>query len=218
VLEFRARGKEDPRGGGEDLWVLGSHPLDMILDLAGSPVACSAEVFVGDRPITRADVFEGPEGIGPLAGDRVHAMFRHAKGEHAYFASVRGAGRTPPRFALQIFGTEGVLEIVQTQEYPTVSYVRDPAWCAGRTGAKWQKVSTAGIDVPEPLDKSWPNVGHGPGITNLLRAIETNSEAPCNPRESRRIIEMILAVFESQRLGRPVPLPLERLNNPLLSL
>src|SRR5262245_6541312 len=29
VLEYRGRGKEDARGGGEDLWVLGSHIMDL---------------------------------------------------------------------------------------------------------------------------------------------------------------------------------------------
>ena len=35
VLEIRARVKEDQRGGGEDLWVLGSHVLDLMADICG---------------------------------------------------------------------------------------------------------------------------------------------------------------------------------------
>ena len=35
VLELRARGKEDQRGGGEDLWVLGSHMFGLMRSLAG---------------------------------------------------------------------------------------------------------------------------------------------------------------------------------------
>ena len=38
LLEFRGRGKEDRRGGGEDLWVLGSHVLDMIRALHEPPI------------------------------------------------------------------------------------------------------------------------------------------------------------------------------------
>jgi len=30
ILELRGRGKEDPRGGAEDLWVLGSHVMNLI--------------------------------------------------------------------------------------------------------------------------------------------------------------------------------------------
>jgi len=36
VLELRGRGKEDQRGGGQDLWVLGCHVLDMMADLGGA--------------------------------------------------------------------------------------------------------------------------------------------------------------------------------------
>ena len=42
VLELRARGKEDARrGGGEDLWVLGSHVLDLMRFFSGDPENCS---------------------------------------------------------------------------------------------------------------------------------------------------------------------------------
>jgi predicted dehydrogenase len=39
VLELRGRGKEDQRGGGEDLWVLGSHVLGLMSLVAMRPHA-----------------------------------------------------------------------------------------------------------------------------------------------------------------------------------
>ena len=44
VLEVRTRGKEDRRGGGEDLMVLGVHLLDLCRDLLGEPSWCFARV------------------------------------------------------------------------------------------------------------------------------------------------------------------------------
>ena len=44
VLEFRARGKEDRRGGGEDLWVLGTHMLNLIHHFGGEPQWCFGTV------------------------------------------------------------------------------------------------------------------------------------------------------------------------------
>ena len=35
ILELRGRGKEDRRGGGEDLWVLGSHIMNLIHQFGG---------------------------------------------------------------------------------------------------------------------------------------------------------------------------------------
>ena len=75
VLEYRGRGKEDRRGGGEDLWVLGTHVMDMIRVLAGHPKWCFAKVSQDGHPVTAADVVEGAEGIGPLAGDAIHAVY-----------------------------------------------------------------------------------------------------------------------------------------------
>ena len=44
VLEIRGRGKEDRRGGGEDLLVLGPHIMDLFRDLLGEPAWCFARV------------------------------------------------------------------------------------------------------------------------------------------------------------------------------
>ena len=45
VLELRGRGKEDRRGGGEDLWVLGSHVFNMMQFFGGEPEWCFAQAF-----------------------------------------------------------------------------------------------------------------------------------------------------------------------------
>ena len=89
VLEFRGRGKEDRRGGGEDLWVLGSHVMDLIRLFGGQPRWCFASVMHGGKPVTAADVVEGPEGIGPLAGDAVQSIYLMPDGSTAYFGSQR---------------------------------------------------------------------------------------------------------------------------------
>ncbi len=75
VLEIRGRGKGDRRGGGEDLWVLGSHVLNMITYLGGKPRSCSAMLLQDGRRVTKDDVREGAEGLGPLAGNELHARF-----------------------------------------------------------------------------------------------------------------------------------------------
>jgi predicted dehydrogenase len=127
VLEFRGRGKEDKRGGGEDLWVLGSHVMDLIHTLGGDAKSCFATVFEGGRPIRRDDVKEGAEGIGPLAGDEVHAVYKLASGAAASFDSVRNAGGEPTRFGIQVFGSKGILEIY-TGYLPPVSFLPRRAW------------------------------------------------------------------------------------------
>ena len=41
MLEIRGRGLGDRRGGGEDLWVLGCHIMNLIHYFAGEPKSCS---------------------------------------------------------------------------------------------------------------------------------------------------------------------------------
>ena len=43
VVALRGRGKEDHRGGGEDLWVLGTR-IRLVRCLGGKPLSCSAEI------------------------------------------------------------------------------------------------------------------------------------------------------------------------------
>lgn len=217
VLEYRGRGKEDRRGGGEDLWVLGSHVMDSIRNLGGHPTWCFAEVTKEGRPVTKADVVEGAEGIGPLAGDAVRAMYGMPDGSTAYFQSVRNAAGKPSRYGLQIFGSGGVFELLEGV-LPPLKYLRDPGWSPGRSKAQWQDVSSAGIGQPEPLDTPEYRARHVVAVRDLIHAIENDSQPKCNMYEARGAIEMIVAVFESHRQGRPVKLPLENRQNPLTML
>jgi predicted dehydrogenase len=111
VLEARARCKEDHRGGGEDFWVLGSHIMDMLRAFFGDPLSCQASVTVGGRPARKSDVRQGNEGIGPLAGDAIWAEYLFAGEIRASVATRRDKAGNPSRFAVQIFGTKGILEL-----------------------------------------------------------------------------------------------------------
>lgn len=218
VLEYRARGKEDSRGGAEDLWVLGTHMFDLTHALAGRPDWCFASVTQGGRPITKADVVDGPEGIGPIAGDAVRAMYGLPDGSTLYFNSLRkaGAGKVP-RYGLWIYGTAGVIEI-QEGMMPAVKVLLDPSWSAPRSGIAWQDVTSAGIAQSEPLTDPSASTRHTRVIQDLLACIEEKREPSGGIRANRDAVEMITAVFESQRLGRSVTLPLETRVNPLTLL
>ncbi len=214
VLEFRGRGKEDRRGGGGDLWVLGTHVLDMVHAIAGKPDWTFARVFANGHPATRDDIADGAEGIGQLVGDEVQATYGLPGGVTGYFASKRNAAGNPTRYGLQIFGSKGVLEIIEGT-LPPVRYLGDPAWSPGRTSAKWQPVSSAGIGVPEPLSGPEYRARHTLAIRDLLAAIEENREPVGNASAARDVTEMIVSVFASHFAGESVRLPLKERGNPL---
>ncbi|MFH1266096.1 MAG: Gfo/Idh/MocA family oxidoreductase [Planctomycetota bacterium] len=217
VLELRARGKEDGRGGGEDLWVLGTHVLNLVNHLGGEPKSCYATVEKEGRPVTKDDVAPGNEGIGPLAGDEIHAMYRLDGGRTAYFDSVRGAGGRPSRFGLRIFGSEGVIEM-GTGYLPPVFFLPDSSWAPGRSGKAWVPVSSAGVGQPEPLSDGGLYAGNVLAVNDLIAAVEEDGQPQSSIYEARTATEMIVAVFESHRQGGPVAFPLENRQNPLAML
>jgi len=217
VLEFRGRGKEDQRGGGEDLWVLGTHVFDLILLLGGTAKWCHARVTEQGRPVGRDDVRDGSEGIGPLAGDGVDAMFGLASGATAFFASHRRLAGTPTRFGLAVHGSRGVLEM-RTGYLPDTYLLEDSSWSPGRTGSKWLGVSSAGVDRPEPLADTGLHGGNLLIARDLIRAIETDTQPLGSVYDARAAVEMIAAIFDSHRRRAPVELPLANRDNPLLAL
>ena len=207
VLELRGRGKEDARGGGEDLWVLGSHILDMMIGVQGRPQWCFADVRLAGRPIERSDVKPGNEGYTVIAGDAVHATYGFSDGVVGAFDSLRGAAGQPSRFALQIFGTEGVLEVTSAQQ-PIVRVLDDPSWSPGRSGKNWTPLlASAG--------KADPHAGHLAAIDDLLDSIEQGREPLCGARAARDVVEMIVATFASAVHHKPVALPIVQRSNPL---
>ena len=216
VLELRGRGKEDRRGGGEDLWVLGSHVMNLMHHFGGEPNWCFAQVQQDNQPITKQHVAEGSEGIGPLAGDSLAAMYGMDDGVTAYFASQRDQGRGQ-RFGVQIFGSEGIIEILSGY-LPAVNFLPDPKWSPGRSAAKWIPVSSAGPGQPEPLKNGGLNEGNVLAVHDLLQAIQEDRLPECSVYEGRTTIEMIAGVFESHRQNGPVSIPLKNRKNPLTLL
>lgn len=217
VLEIRVRGKEDSRrGGGEDLWVLGTHMLDLARLLSGDVESCFATVRAGGEPVTAKHVKPGNEGIGPLAGDHIEAMFRFKNGTPCFFGSRRGAAGNPTRFGLTVFGSKGIIKM-QSGYLRPAWLLRDPSWSPGRSGSKWETISSNGPGKPETISGD----GHGgnvDAVRDLIASIEEDRQPISSAYDARAATEMIVAVFESHRVGGPVALPLKNRKNPLTML
>ena len=216
VLELRGRGKEDSRrGGGEDLWVLGSHVLDMMRFFAGNPTDCHATVLNEGHPATTDDVYDGNEGIGPLTGDDISARYTFNDGVTGYFATQRATAGSPSRFGLQIFGSEGIIEVFTGHLTPCY-VLQDSSWSPGRSGKQWVPISSNGVGESETLPQTGLHGGNLLAANDLLNCFEHPDRQPrCSMYDGRWTVEMIAGVFESHRSGGPVTLPLEQRRNPL---
>lgn len=217
ILELRGRGKEDKRGGGEDLWVLGSHVFNLIQYFGGEPNWCFATVTQSGQPVSRDHVAPGNEGIGPLAGDNLSAMYGMDDGATAFFASRREAGLGASRFGVQIYGSKGIVEIL-FGHLPEIWFLPDPNWSPGRSKTHWLPVSSQGIGEAEPLKDGGLDGGNVLAVRDLFDAIANDRQPECSIYEGRTTIEMIAGVFESHRQKKPVKIPLENRQNPLTML
>ena len=219
LLEMRARGKEDSRGGALDLWVLGSHVLNLATVFGGRPMTCSATLLQNGRPVVRADVKEGDEGIGSLAGNEVHARFEMERSVPCFFDSVQGAGEKAAGFGVQLIGTKGIVDIRSDREPFAQLLAGSPFLPAGGPRV-WVPISSAGVGKPEPLAEM-QDAGnrHLFAGRDLIAAMRGNRPPLCSAEDGRVVIEMISAVFESHRLnGQRVTLPLKTRQNPLAML
>lgn len=216
LLEIRARGKEDDRGGALDLWVLGAHEMNLLHYFAGKPVACTATLLQDGRPATRDDVKEGAEGVGPIAGNEVHARFETESGVPVFFDSVAKAGVKNAGFGIQLIGTAGVIDL-RFDADPVTQFREGNPFQPTTEPRAWVPISSAGIGKPEPV----PNAGklvmsHVTPGRDLIAAIREDRAPLCSAEDGRVIVEMISAVFQSHRLGGArVPFPLKTRQAPL---
>lgn len=220
ILELRGRGKEDQRAGGEDLMVLGTHIMDLMRFIAGNARSCFAQVGVagnqGVAPITKADLREGAEGMGLIAGNHINALYRFDRGVLGHFSSVRGnrAKGEPDRFGLTIHGTRGVIQLT-TGSLPPCYLLADPGWFPGRSRTNWQLISSQGLGKEEPLRDGGLGQGNIWIVQDLLQAIERDRQPKGSIYDGRAALEMIHAVYESARSRAPVELPLRNRRHPL---
>jgi predicted dehydrogenase len=207
LKEVRVRGKQDQRGGGLDLWVLGGHGLNLATLFTGPAISCEATILVEGRPATKADIRPGDEGVGLIVGDEIHARYETKSGIPLYFDSKKGTWTKGTPFGARLIGTNGVISL-QIDEEPLAILERD---------GKKTPITTGGIGKPEPIkDIRLINGGHHGAIRDLLAAIAEKREPLCGPEAGLETVELTLGVFTSFAAGgKKVALPLADRQHPL---
>jgi predicted dehydrogenase len=191
VLEIRLRAKEDHRGGGEDLWVLGTHLFNLADFLEGPPLLGSARVLQNGKPVIKADVFD----------------------------SILEAGTREAGFGVQIIGNQGIVDL-RIDKDPLVHLLRGSPFKPTLPSREWLPVTTGGVDSPEPIEGLGRDLArHVVQGRDLIEAMRKDRDPLCDARAARRTIEMVAAVFESHRRGgAEVAIPLAERGNPLARL
>jgi predicted dehydrogenase len=168
------------------------------------------------RPVTRADVKTGDEGVGPLAGNEVHARFETQGGIPVFFDSIANAGVREAGFGVQLIGTKGVIDFRIDVE-PFAHLLAGNPFQPVKDARQWIPISTAGVGKPEPVANLGRQLmGHVISGRDLIAAVREGREPLCSASDGALTVEMVCAVFESHRQnGRRVALPLKERDHPL---
>ena len=212
VLELRGRGKEDRRGGGEDLMVLGVHILDLCHDLLGEPAWCFARVSERGRAVGPADVPAGRRGDRSAGGRprRRHVRLPGDRGGRPFRdVAADGAG---PAVRADDLRLEGL-------------HLDGDRLEAARLHSARSHLDGHGLDglVADHRRRRGRGAGGGHSdlaagnraiVADLIHAVETDTQPRTHARAARTAVEMVLACYASNGRGGTVALPLAERERP----
>ena len=222
-LTFYGRGKEDERGGGEDMIVLGTHILDLGCFLFGRPDSVFAEVTAGGRPLRRSDRSATKEPVGLAAGDSIMAFYHFPDDVRGIFESRRGLFRNQVRMGITVAGTEGMLSVRYDNERKLrLSRTQFPP----EDESAYEEVPLTEEDIPGAAPLISPEDGPVPikyfeqnnrfAAWDLIHAIAGNRAPAASAQDAQFTLEMIYGVYASQLEGRRIALPLSNRTHPLV--
>lgn len=225
LLEIRGRGKGDRRGGAEDLWVVGSHVMNLINYFGGDPRTCSAVLLQGGRHVVAGDLRGGPEGLGllpgadPFGANELHGRYGMSNGVIATFDSIANDGTENAGFGLQLIGSVGIVNI-QADRDPLAHFVPGNPFRPTAEARPWIPVSSGGVGVAEPAPELIKEVeNHVVAIRDLIAACDEGRAPRCDVKAGATTVEMICGVFASHvQGGKAVAIPLEERGNALEKL
>jgi len=219
LLELQGYGKGDRRGGSEDLWVLGSHVVNLFQYFGGDPQFCSALVLQDGKPAKNNDVVEGAEGLGLMAGNEIHAQWHLSNGLVATYKTFPEDGSKGRGYALHLIGTEGTITLKIDGSPFAFLHQGNPADPATLSETRIP-ITTAGVGKEEPQPETIAQVyNHLLPVLDLVDAVDNDRPPLCDSPQGATTVEMICAVFESHRQnGARVSFPLAERGNPWAKL
>ena len=230
VLTCYMRGKEDPRGGGEDMMVLGTHLFDAACWIFGLPESVYGDVRNGGVNIGENDLLQTQENIGKCSGDEIFALFRFPDGINGIFESRKilpqvAAGM---RMGMTVAGTKGNLTIRYTAD-------RSLRICRNVPVPVEDSNQYEKVVLPEPeeipgAEKIDPDAwqmdfsqyhhiyfaeNNRRAAWDLLQAIKNDTPCTAGIGTAVHSLEMILGIYASAVKKAPLPLPLRDRTHPL---
>jgi predicted dehydrogenase len=217
ILSVQMHGKEDQRGGGEDLMVLGTHLFDMLRFLLGrnpSWVYGSVTTHHG-QSITIDQAIEGPEELGLIAGDKIHALFGFGNGLTATFETRRNQPNDPFRYGMWIYGTKGIMTVHDASQQ--IRIYEAPIWHPDADiPVRDITVEALGLNPEDQSSLNELQMKANVAIVNDVLLAREEGRRPVNSGyDGRWALEMIHGIYASHLYGVRLGLPLDNREHPL---
>ena len=204
IQAIYASGKQDRRGGGEDMIVLGTHTFNMMRFFVGDVARMQSHVTTNGKEIAYGDDHEPTEPVGPVAGDCINSYFAFKSGVSGFFQSRRdqaGSGR----YGMEIVGSEGTFSLRGDVANRLMVYPY-PVLVPANSDQEWEAID---------LDQTPFSSGNELAIRDLIDAIENDRKPISAAEDAVAALEMILGAYESQLSGGRVPFPIANREHPL---
>ncbi len=175
-------------GGGPLMW-LSVHSLDLLRYCLGDIAWVTAQVDMANPQVDTET--------------RAYAFMQFRNGAHAVLDSGQGIGpEASLGHSIVFYGEQGTVHVADG--YGTRYKTRDEP--------RWREVPLPKEDLP------WPRRAHlscGKALRDLIHCIEHGGQPRCSGEEGRADLEAIMAMYESERTGGRVMLPLTSGPSPL---
>ena len=204
VQAIYASGKQDRRGGGEDMITLGTHLFNMMRFFAGDVAWMQSHVTKDGKEVTYGDDHEPTEPIGPVAGDCVNSYFAFESGVSGFFQSRKDQAGTG-RYGMEIVGSEGTFSLRGDVANRLMVYPY-PVLVPSNPAQEWEAID---------LDDTPFFRGNELAILDLIDAIENDQKPISAAEDAVAALEMILGAYESQLTNQRVPFPIANREHPL---
>ena len=141
---------------------------------------------------------------GMVAGDNAPSYFHFKNGA---YAMVHSAGD----FGVELIGTKGRI-ILREGYQPSPNACTFGVWTHDSPAGEWQPLTTEWNELVNPphFKRAYVRM-----VQELIDCIEEDRKHCSCGEEGRAALELIMAIYESQRIGARVKLPLDVRTNPL---
>jgi predicted dehydrogenase len=205
IQAIYAHGKQDRRGGGEDMITLGTHLMNMMRFFVGDVAWMSAHITVEGREMTGADARQPTEPVGLVAGDAVNSYFAFRNGVAGFFDSRQDQPGAGTRYGMEITGGEGIIAI-RGGAADAVAVYPHSLFIPLDSRQRWEPVPIPDVSLA---------TGNQLAIRDLIDAIEEDREPLSSAAGAVAALEMILGAYESQLTGARVQFPMKNREHPL---